>query len=132
VVKKWLVACILVPIFLFGPMRHFERVIMFAVPTDSMSPSIISGDHFALDQRPSGYKVGDIVAIELEHPNRLTLRRIKNITGESVSVATDTNEYPPSEIPSHMLRGKALYIVYSRVPGTLTLRKDRFLLPIAN
>jgi hypothetical protein len=127
---KWLILSIVIPIVLFGPIRHLERVVLFSVPTDAMSPSLVTGDHFALDQRPAEYRIGDIVAIKLDHPRRITLRRIKSISGEMVSVAVDSGEYLPTEVRLQDLRGKALYIVYSRRPGEFGIRADRLLLPI--
>jgi hypothetical protein len=128
IAKKIVFVCFMAAATPYTFIRHLERVVVFSVPSNTMSPALIAGDHFALDQRPSEYRLGDIVAMELPNPQRLVIRRIKKILDGTATVGTENGEIPDSDTPLTELRGKALYVVYSWTPKTLTMHGDRFLL----
>ena len=128
--KAWF-GVFLVTVFLFySIMRQAERVVTFGVPSNAMSPTLIAGDIFALDQRPSRYGIKDVVAVEMGEPKRLVMRRVIGFSNDRVTLNSDSDPKKDESASIADLKGKALYIVYSRPPGSFQLLGDRFLLPV--
>jgi hypothetical protein len=106
------------------------RVEFFANPSTMMKPTLLPGDHFAIDRFYTDFKVGDVVTVEYED-RTWHVRRIQKLNPETVIVATDSTDHMISEdIPRALLRGKVLYVLYSIDPETSRPEWSRFFMDV--
>lgn len=105
-----------------------ERAEFLEAPSNMMEPTLLEGDHLALDRFHNGYKPGDLVAAAAENDEHvIDIRRIQEMKSDAVVLTTDNPAHNRTEqVPLSVLRGKVMYVLYSVNPENSKPEWKRF------
>lgn len=122
---------VVVAVLLYGWVcKPLFRVEYFVTTSTVMKPTLLPGDHFALDRFYKDYKNGDVVAV-IQEDRSLQARRIQQMNSQTVIVVTDSADHTiVEELPLTSLRGRVLYVLYSVDPDTSSLSWPRLFLEV--
>jgi signal peptidase I len=109
--------------------RTLYRVQTYVIPSSRMAPTLFAGDRVAVDQKPSGYKVNDRVAVHMNEERVTVIRRISSLDSGTVTLVLDKDRDRPVALSSREdLRGRVIYLVYSIDPASWLPRWSRWMI----